>query len=153
MGALVHERCVEHTPSHQRSGFSHGTHVSSNAKRAAFLAECDNDVEHKMCSISVALTFHMDGRWEEREGGDSGVMMACTKKELCLEKWPYTIMDAPRHKDFIKNKITTKSQTAAALTVVPANGNVITIASENRTQVKKNRDGPSITRDGSIFSG
>ena len=48
---------------------------------------------------SFAFAFYMDRQKEERE---RGVTIACTTKEFYTEKWHYTIIDAPGHRDFIK---------------------------------------------------
>jgi elongation factor 1-alpha len=74
------------------------------------------------------FAFVMDNLKEERE---RGVTIDLAHKKFDSDKFNFTIIDAPGHKDFIKNMITGASQADAAVVVVAANDSVMAQTKEH----------------------
>ena len=86
------------------------------------------DKAKQLGKAGFEFAFIMDNLKEEQE---RGVTIDLAHKKFETDKYYFTIIDAPGHKDFIKNMITGTSQADAAVLVVAANDGVMAQTKEH----------------------
>ena len=86
------------------------------------------DIAEKLGKKGFEFAFVMDRFKEERE---RGLTIDLAYRKLVTQKYSVTVIDAPGHRDFVKNMITGTSQADAAILVIAAQHGVMAQTKEH----------------------